>query len=366
MAHALAQAGWRVLGLDKRVHPRAKTCGGCLSRRAETIVPFPIASSARVGVREVAITFKGESTIEYRLGEPFAYMVRREEFDHFLVEKAIEAGAVVLQGEEAVSFEGRKDGISVETRSGRCYWARVLVGADGVQSMVARTMGQNYRFSSCLAFDTEMDLGAACSGDRLWIDIGWVGRGYGWVFPKGSSCSVGIADTNPDGMRLKKALSNLFASHPLLRGNMPRDMKAYRIPLSNADNRGKSIVGDRVALVGDAAGLVEPLTGEGIYYAVWSGLALARCLIGCGGDALGAMKGYEHAIRAELHPEFAAAEQVARILYAVPWVTFHLIRRYPGVIARYLDVLMGRSSFLTLLSLLKNKLGLRDSVTGGV
>lgn len=362
VAYTLAQAGWSVLALDKRVHPRPKICGGCLSRKVDAILPFPISSVIESTVNEVAFTFKGQGAIEYVLDEPFAYMVRREKFDNFLVEKVVEAGATVCQGEGAVSLIESEDGISIKTRAS-CYGGKVLVGADGVQGIVARELGAGYRHSSCFALETEIGINGVYSENRIWIDIGWVDLGYGWIFPRYSSYSVGIADFGSGGPRLKKAFSNLFASHSLLTEQKPATINGYRIPLSTSRNRKKKIIGGRVALIGDAAGFVNPLTGEGIYYALWSGLILASCLMEPGKDLFRALSNYERRIRTELYPQFVVAEQVAKLLYSHPWTSFRLVGRYRELIGLFIEVLVGKEYFPNLLSLLKYRMGLKDKMT---
>ncbi|MDI6790597.1 MAG: NAD(P)/FAD-dependent oxidoreductase [Thermodesulfobacteriota bacterium] len=369
-AYTLARAGWSVLALDKRIHPRPKTCGGCISRKVDAVLPFSVSSVIEHPITEVVFTFKGQGEIAYRLSEPFAYIVRRERFDQFLAAKAAEAGATVRQGEGAVSLTESEDGVSVETKTG-CYRGRVLVGADGVQGIVARRFGEGYGHSSSLALEAEIGISRKSYAsahprpeDRIWIDVGWVDFGYGWIFPRHPSYSVGIADSGARGHRLKEAFSNLFTSHGLLTGEKPAAINGYWIPLSTSENRKKKVVSNRVALIGDAAGLVNPLTGEGIYYALWSGLILAACLIEHSKDPCRALSNYERRIRTELHPQFAAAERVARLLYGHPRANFRLIGKYRELIGLFIEVLMGREGFPNLLSMLKCKMGLKGKIAG--
>ncbi len=358
-AYTLARAGWSVLALDKSVHPRPKICGGCLSRKVDAILPFSVSSVIEHPVNGVVFTFKGQGGIKHALDEPFAYMVRREKFDNFLVQKAIEAGAIVRQGEWAVSLTKAESGIFVETKMG-CYRGKVVVGADGVQGIVARELGPDYAHSSCLALTTEIAINSVSPGNCIWIDIGWVDLGYGWIFPRHPSCSVGIAGSGSKGLGLKKAFASLFTSHWLLAEQKATTINGYRIPLSTSTNRQKKIISDRVALIGDAAGLADPLTGEGIYYALWSGLSLANCLIEHGKDLSSGLKDYDRRIRLEFHPQFAVAEQVARLLFSHPWASFHLAEKCRDLVGLLVEVVMGKECFPNLLSLLKRKLGLKD------
>lgn len=369
-AYTLARAGWSVLALDKRVHPRSKTCGGCLSRKVDAILPFSISPVIEHTINEAAFTFKGQDEIVYRLKDPFAYIVRRERFDQFLAAKAVEAGAIVRQGEGAISLTESENGVSVETKTGG-YRGRVLVGADGIQGIVARRLGEEYGHSSSLALEAETGISRMSyvpahprPESRIWIDVGWVDFGYGWIFPRRPSYSVGIADSGVSGHRLKQAFSNLFSSHGLLTGEKPATINGYQIPLSTAENRKKKVVSNCAALIGDAAGLVNPLTGEGIYYALWSGLILAACLIEHSKDPSRALSSYERRIRTELHPQFAVAERVARLLYSHPRANFRLIGKYRELIGLFIEGLTGREGFSDLLSMLTCKIGLKDKIAG--
>lgn len=361
-AYALARAGWSVLALDKQVRPRVKICGGCLSRKVDAILPFPILPVIESTISEAEFTFKGRDGIEYVRDEPFAYIVRREKFDQFMVEKAVEAGATVRQGEGVISLSETEDGVSVETNTG-CYRGKVLVGADGAHSKVARELGPDYKHSGYLALETET---GACREalleNRIWIDVGWVDYGYGWIFPRFPSYSAGVASYASGG--LKKALCNLFNNHRLLSGKELTTINGYPIPLCTAQNRRKKIVANRVALIGDAAGFVNPLTGEGIYYALWSGLTLATCLITHDKNVSRALNSYEHVVKTELYAQFAVAEQVARLLYGHLWTSFRLLDKHRELIGLLVEVLIGKEHFPHLLLRLKDRMGLKDKITG--
>lgn len=337
-AAGLARGGAAVLALEREALGRPKVCGGGLSAKIARILDPAFHNVVEATVREVRLAFRGQEQARVVLDGPVAYMVRRERFDRFLAEQARAARAEIHDREGVLSVTEDKDGVEVTTARAR-YRARYLIGADGVNGVTAQRGGRRLAWS--LESEVVAAPAASCALDgALVIDTGCVPGGYGWVFPKRDRLSVGMAGMT-HRLGRPRALFGRFADDvavgPALAGcRIPRPV-GYPIPLfteAPASTR-------RMVRVGDAAGLVDPFFGEGIYYAVRSGQLAAEAVLRCvAGDGPGLLE-YDRRIAEEFTPEFEAARTLARLVYRFPRLWMILLRRHPGAIRLYAQALRG-------------------------
>jgi geranylgeranyl reductase family protein len=339
-----------VLGLDKQSHPRYKVCGGGLSVRIDRILDSEFKAVVEHTVYGVQFSYRGEESFFIESPNPIAYMVMRDRFDHLLVEKARRAGTEIREGEQAFDFRQTAEWIEVITNQGR-YRAKVLIGADGANSVVAQRLFPGRRFTRMSTLESELGIGNApvYPGEgKVLIDLGATNKGYAWIFPKMERLSVGIAEfkgraSSPKGLfrrfiEAEKGLANLEVPPPC----------GHPLPLYSSQRAlHRGLVCNRALLVGDAGHLVDPLFGEGIYYAVRSGQMAAASILGIFQDHRRTLADYDLAINQEIYPEFRIASRIARIVYTVPRLCHRLINRYNEVIGLYYDVLQGRETYQT-------------------
>jgi flavin-dependent dehydrogenase len=275
-------------------------------------------------------------------------MVMRDRFDHLLVEKARTAGTEVHEGEQALDFQEQPDWIEVITDRAR-YRAKVLIGADGANSVVAQHLFPGRRLTRMSTLESELGIGKApvYPGEgRVLVDLGATSKGYAWIFPKNERLSVGIAEfrgraSSPKGLfrrfiEAEKGLANLVVPPPY----------GHPLPLYSSHGlRERALVRHRALLVGDAGHLVDPLFGEGIYYAVRSAQMAANSVLDSFHDRRRSLLDYELALSREIYPEFRIASRVARIVYTFPRLCHQLMNRYQEVIGLYYDVLQGRETY---------------------
>lgn len=350
-AYELSRAGMAVLGLEKSSHPRYKVCGGGLSSRIDRILDADYKSVIEHTVYGVQFTYQGEEPFFIESSSPIAYMVMRDRFDHLLAQKARRAGAEVHEGEQALSFLQLPDGVEVLTDRGR-YRTKVLIGADGANSIVAQRLFPRRRIHRMPTLESEMGIGAkpVYPGEgKVLIDLGATDRGYAWIFPKKERLSIGVAEfrgrpTSPKSVfdrfiRAEKGLSEMTVPKPT----------GHPLPLFSLSGltTGDGLVQHRALLVGDAGHLVDPLFGEGIYYAVRSGQIAAASVLGTFHDSRRTLQDYEAAVVREIYSEFRVASRVARIVYTFPRLCHQLMGRYQEVINLYYEVLQGRDSYQT-------------------
>ncbi len=282
-AEDLARAGKRVAMLDRA--GRIKPCGGAIPPRA--IVDFQIPEDQIVAKIETArmISPTGRS-VDIHIENGFVGMVDREHFDEFLRVRAVEAGADRLTG-TYLRIERDADGTHVvwrEKTSGNEVRSltKLVIGADGARSDVARDeVPGGDTIPYVIAYHEIIKApGANKDYDPKRCDVIYDGRispdFYGWVFPHGDQASVGMG-TGVDGVNLKQATADLRASSGLAGCETIRKEGAP-IPLRPLDrwDNGRDVV-----LAGDAAGVVAPSSGEGIYYAMLGGRVAATAAQAC-------------------------------------------------------------------------------------
>ncbi len=276
-AERAARGGLSVLMLEKAVYPRNKICGGAVSQKALDVIggiDKELIEREAFGARIFLPDYRNFAGM---LDDRVAVMTRRENLDHWLINKAEDAGAVVQDGEAVKDVLFNKDCVEVVTSENR-YRSRMIIGSDGVNSTVARRSGIRTRWGDDIGMclEAEVKLGGTvveeCVDDRL-IEFYFIGDwGYGWVFPKRDHISIGIGELITRAHNLKGSFSR-FVRDVSVQKNIDIEgritqINSYRIPAGGFPRR---IHGDRVLLTGDAAGFVDPFLGEGIYYAMKSG-----------------------------------------------------------------------------------------------
>ncbi|MCW1920196.1 geranylgeranyl diphosphate reductase [Rhodobacter sp. KR11] len=273
-AEDLARAGFKVALLDRA--GRIKPCGGAIPPRA--IADFAIPDRLIVAKVTTArmVSPKGRA-VDIAIEGGYVGMVDREHFDEFLRERAAMQGASRLTGTFLRIERGEKTQVIWRDKSGveRSSAARVVIGADGARSDVARAEVPGGRdIPYVIAYHEIIEAPQAGTYDPRRCDVIYDGRispdFYGWVFPHGATASVGMG-TGVDGVNLKQATADLRAASGLT-GCKTLRREGAPIPLRPLDrwDNGRDLV-----LAGDAAGVVAPSSGEGIFYAMAGGRAAA-------------------------------------------------------------------------------------------
>ena len=348
-AYELSRSGVSVLGLDKQTHPRYKVCGGGISARIERILNPEFQSVVEHTVRGIQFTYAGQNPCLIESASPIAYMVMRDRFDHLLVEQARCAGTEVHEDEPVLDLRLLPEGVEVVTPHGR-YRAKVVIGADGANSLVAQRLFPTRRRRARPSLESEIGIGEAplYPGEgKVLIDFGATDRGYAWIFPKHARLSIGVAELRGDASSPRGVFQRFVHDEKgLAPFSVPRPV-GHPLPLfsSSGSWSGRSLVSHRAILVGDAGHLVDPLFGEGIYYAIRSGQIAAQSVLAVFHDHRRTLQEYDLAVGREIYEEFRVASRLARIVYTFPRLCHRLISRYQEVIGLYYDVLGGRETY---------------------
>ena len=329
-AYRLAAAGRSVLLLDRAEFPRDKPCGGGLTIRAVKLLPFSVEPvvEARVDAMRFRVGFG--SSFERKCRGPVVLMTQRRQLDQFLVEQAVAAGAEFCQGAKVTALEADEGGVVVRwwggaDGTGGVARAATLVGADGCNGVVPRLLGLGGDYTHGVALEANVPYAgserARYDGAAV-IEFGTVPGGYGWVFPKGDHFNVGVAGWDAEGPHLRRHLAELCAAHDVTVDRLA-DQRGYRLPLRLP---GSPLVQGRALLIGDAAGVVDPLTGDGMYEAILTGKLASDAILDLLEGRAAGLDGYETAVRRVLGP-LAAASWGAKVAFdRFPRATFMLAR----------------------------------------
>jgi len=327
-ARRAALHGLDVALLEKSVHPRDKLCGGGLTPRTKDLVDFDISGVIERDIHAVRLISPSGRRPYLKRDTQAGYTVKRDKFDHHLLKKAEEAGAWVEQGTEVVAIEQLQSGIKVLTK-GDSYKAPLLVAADGVNGIVARSLGIRKRWPSdrvglCIAAGVPVDpseieraMSVSDEEDYMPIEIyfGPVEWGYAWCFPKRDELSIGVGCRMDRMSNLKGNWRDFVSMLERTKGIQidPDSRSAFRVPIGGCEKR---LIDRRTMLIGDAAGLVSPITGEGIYYAIESGLIAADIAKEATESRnLLLVRNYQDIIKTAICPELDAAMFIANIIY---------------------------------------------------
>jgi geranylgeranyl reductase family protein len=347
-AAELSRAGFSVMGLEWKTMPRYKVCGGALSARTDLVLEPDYHSVVEETIYRVRFQLAGAEAFEITSSDPIAYMVMRDRFDAYLVRKAREAGALVRENERVINVRECAEWVEVETQQRR-YQTKVLVGADGANSLVARTLFPGRRSRVLGALEGEVRLNGASSSLRagaIVLDLGVVAGGYGWVFPKEGRLSIGLAGLQERHRHPRSVYQDFVKTEPTLTGLTVPEGLGHPIPLYGGESTERMpLTTKRAVLVGDAAHLVDPVLGEGIYYAMESGRMAARSISDWMGKKTTDLRSYDERIAEDMYPEFRVAARMAWTLYTFPQMAHRTLRRRLELLHLYADVLKGRETY---------------------
>jgi geranylgeranyl reductase family protein len=272
----LARRGASVLLLDRSRFPRDKPCGGGVTRRAHRELPVAIDSVVEHVVTTAELGLAYRRRVERGRGGVLAYMTQRRRLDHLLATRAADAGVEFRDGVKVRAVEADADWATVNA-DGQRLRARTLVGADGVNGLTARALGLGGNRLVGVALEGNLPyskLDPSRFDGRFLMELGTVPGGYAWVFPKGDHANFGVGGWADEGPNIRAHLERLCRAQGVRVQDL-EEVRGFRLPMRAHDS---CLARGRALLVGDAAGLVDPLTGDGMYEAFVSGRFAAEAV----------------------------------------------------------------------------------------
>ena len=336
----LQKKGYNTCIIDKSTFPREKLCGGLLTvktmellrEHCPTLNPdhFVVKQSNRVHF------YLGQEKVTSYQMKNTCYLTERSLFDHVLIEEYIRNGGEVMENQRIKPADIDFDTRTIQTGS-HTYGYSYLVGADGCNSLLLKKSGVKNSNFYCIEGELSPD---SDQMEEMMIFFGVAENGYGWQFPKKGYDCVGIVEMNSDKNILQHA--GLFFSQLDIE---PTNQRGAPIPSGRQPDL--SLLPDNTIVVGDAAGFVDPITGEGIYFALLSGLYGAEAIDAAISKQDISAAAHYTALVKPLRRNIAAALRLQKLLYR-PIVLkkfMHHLRKRPAFGLYYLEKVIATNAY---------------------
>ena len=349
-ARRLSDAGTSTLLLEKQSLPRYKACGGGVpARTLQLLDDLDIAPVSEGHVDTIDISRFGQHQFRKTSHRPLAWMVMRDRFDGFLTDLAAESGASVRDATPVQSIAQVDGYYDIETPTGAVQ-ARHILAADGATGPTARWLNIDSAPTRSAAY--EVEVAAPPAALEHWhqaanVDIGYRPWGYGWVFPKNGKLSVGVVTAPKRGRSIRKQTDRYLARLGLADAQV---LKVQGHPIRYRRSTSEPVARGRALLLGDAAGLADEFTAEGIAYAVHSANLAAEAVLNSNSPA----ETYTSAINREIQPELNAARTISRLYYwcitTWPWLALTTSKHVNYLWRAFFRVMRGDSTYARELS----------------
>jgi geranylgeranyl reductase family protein len=336
-AYHLAKKGHSVVVIEKSPLPRYKPCGGGVSPQVAQWFDFDFSPAISLKVNSIRYTWKMEDPVEAKLNtlEPI-WMVRREVFDHFLIQQAQKQGAELRENTEATGAEFQSDRWLVNTPNGSVS-GRYLIAADGAKGPMAKWLGfkeRKRRLGGALEAEAPANVE---NPNAAHFEFGMVKNGYIWNFPKADGYSIGVGTFRGGEPQDFKSILTEYAT---LFGVDVKTCKQYGHPLCLWDGNQK-LHTQNALLAGEAACVVDPFTAEGIRPSMFSGLKAAEAINQALAGDQNALQRYTEIINNEWGEDMVWAQRLAGLFYRVPGIGYRVGIKRPSATERMGQILCG-------------------------
>ena len=347
-AHALASRGMNVVIIEKAKLPRYKTCGGGLLPKTLELLDSNLSSV--IEHESFSAQFRLSERLRFRVSrtQPIITMTMREKLDQLLVERAVHAGAKLRSPCNVLDLTIEENTVAIKTNL-ETIRAQFVIAADGANSTVAKKTGWPDHKNNVPALEYEVfvkdeDFARLSNESRFDFDV--VPRGYAWVFPKQKHLSIGVLTTRSTGVNLRQCLENYLR---LLGISRPISIErhGFVIPLQP---RSSTLAANRIILTGDAAGLADPITAEGISAAIQSARFAADAIVRGQLQNDRVCSIYNHAIRSQIFPQLKWARRLAVLMYDLPRLRNFLFRLHGQRLTEVMtELIRGQTTYTSLM-----------------
>lgn len=352
-AYHLAKRGRSVIVLEKEALPRYKPCGGGVSPSVQQWFDFDFTPAISLKATKVRYTWQMDNPVEVELEtqEP-VWMVRRDVFDHFLIQQAQKQGAELRDQTEVTGLEFKSDRWQVNTVN-EPIEGQYLIAADGAKGPMAKWLGfkeRQRRMAGAIEAETPAP---ANTEPTIHFDFGQVKNGYMWNFPKQGGYSIGIGTFRGGGTQD-------------LKGMVAKYSQQFGIDLKTCQQQGHSLClwdgnqklhTQNALLAGEAACLVDPFTAEGIRPSIFSGLKAAEAIDQALAGEAKALENYTQVIQEEWGSDMVWAQRLAGTFYSFPKIGYKVGVKQPTATMVMLKIMCGELRYSEVVNRALKRLG---------
>jgi len=362
-ARFCAKAGLKVLIMEKEKFPRYKPCGGCLSTKTVHLLGLDLSPVIENTIYGSKFTYRSKDPFFIETKDPIAFLVMRDRFDQLLINKALEEGVEILEGEKVIGVEEKGDGVEVELAKGKRFHSRYLIGADGPESAVARSLSLSSPKNNAngIAIESEIPFDSSIHFPQkelqfIHLDFGRIPNGYGWVFPKKEYLSIGIGGMFRETKKMnpRQYFSDFLKGLDYIPKGKTGRVMGHLLPSFYDENQ--KVSQGRFLLVGDAAHLMDPLQGEGIYYAIRSGMLAAEAITEWKKEGIAPSDHYQKAVYCDIYGNLKWALTFSRFVFRFTKLAYRTLKRYPDLGEFYLQVLEGKETYQGFVTRVKTRM----------
>jgi geranylgeranyl reductase family protein len=314
-----------VLLLDRSRFPRDKPCGGALSGRAVRLLPFSVEPVVEDVFDHFELRLRYGPSFRTCTASPPAVLTQRRRLDAFLAERAADAGADVREGVRVTQVQMDDNGALLEV-DGRPVRAESVIAADGANGVAARSLDLGVRSNYGVALEGNLpyeELDSRRYRSCVVLEIGTVPGGYGWIFPKGEHVNIGVWGWEREGPKLREHLDRLCREHGISAKRL-LDVRGHRLPMARP--QASALARGRGLAVGDAAGLVDPVSGDGMYEAFLSARLASEAVADLLAGRATGLEGYDAQVKRQLAQDLSSSAAAQVVLDRFPGLIFALVR----------------------------------------
>ena len=392
LGYLLSKKNISSLILEKEVFPRYKVCAGGIQWKALQFLPYNINEIIEKKIYGIYFARRLKDIFYKKYSEPLIYTFERAKLDDFMAKKALESGCSINFSEKIKNFEISENEVKVWTQKD-IYFSKILVGADGASSIIYKKLNKDTKLQKIVGYETEIPLNHESSyplsDESVVLDFGGVKKGYVWIFPKNSNLSIGGGGPVRDALNIKKYLEwflqnyhgkldknfNTPGRHSLFNSKSSKiekkenrfikqvqtdgteagfqnlnKLNAHFIPVRSD----KTFLCDyRVLSVGDAAGLGDAFTGEGIHNALLSSIIASDSISSAFSGFNFNFSDYREKINSDIYANIKNSMLISKIFFSSPYFYYKLIKSNDNLFNSCAKILRGEKKYSDVLNKLK-------------
>ena len=363
LGYLLSKKNISTLILEKEVFPRYKVCAGGIQWKALQFLPYDINRIIEKKIYGIYFARRLKDIFYKKYSEPLIYTFERTKLDDFMAKKAIESGCSVNFSEKIKNFEISRNEVKVFTEKD-IYFSKIIVGADGAGSIIYKKLNKDTNLQKIIGYETEIPLNSESSyplcDESAVLDFGGIKKGYIWIFPKKRTLSIGGGGPVKDALNIKKYLKWFLQNY---QGELNKNFNAYgRDCLFNQKlnahfipvRSNKSFLCDyRVLSIGDAAGLGDAFTGEGIHNALLSSIIASDSISNAFSDFNFNFSDYREKINNDIYVNIKNSMLISKIFFSSPYFYYKLIKSNDNLFNSCAKILRGEKKYSDVVNKLK-------------